>query len=109
MAAVCVQHSAMCADIMVGWQDGRQIAEQVRRKGSLEESLEGLGKSSAPEGSGHGTGCIGQWAQPRVPEFKEHLDNALRHRVSVLSDSMCSQELGLLVLVGPNIPNWDIL
>jgi len=40
----------------------------------------GFGKGSAPEGGGHGTGCPGQQSQPQVAEFKEHLDNALRHR-----------------------------
>ena len=39
----------------------------------------GSGNGSAPQGSGHGTACPGQWAQPRVPEIKEHLDSALRH------------------------------
>ena len=41
----------------------------------------GLGKESAAEGGGHGTGCPGQWHSPKLPEFSEHLDNALRHRV----------------------------
>lgn len=44
----------------------------------------GLGKGSAPEGDGHGTNCPGQWARSQVPEFKEFkecLDNNLRHRV----------------------------
>jgi len=38
-------------------------------------------RSKAPKGSGHGTGCPGQWAQPWVLEFKERLDSALRHWV----------------------------
>jgi len=41
----------------------------------------GLGTGAAPEGGGHGTGCPGLRVQPRVLEFKEHLDNALKHRV----------------------------
>ena len=61
----------------------------------------GLGTGPAPEGSGHGMGCPGQWARPQVPEFKEHLDNALRHRVWILGGPLQSQELGLMILVGP--------
>jgi len=41
----------------------------------------GSGTGAAPEGSGHGMGCPGLWAQPRGPEFKESLDTALRHKV----------------------------
>jgi len=36
------------------------------------ESSWGLGKGSSPESSGHGR---------KLPEFKEHLDTALRHWV----------------------------
>jgi len=34
-----------------------------------------LGKDSSTEGGGHG---------PKLPELKEHLHDALRHRVSIL-------------------------
>jgi len=40
-----------------------------------------LGTGVAPEGGEHGMGCPGQWAQPQVLEFKEHLGTASRHRV----------------------------
>jgi len=30
-----------------------------------------LGKGSAPEGSGHGTGCPGLWARPPVLDFRK--------------------------------------
>ena len=36
----------------------------------------GLGTGAAPEGGGHGTRCPGQWARPRVPEFRERLGSA---------------------------------
>ena len=39
----------------------------------------GLGTGCAPEGGGHGTGCPVLWSQSQVPEFREHLDSALRH------------------------------
>jgi len=39
----------------------------------------GLRKGSAPEGSGHGTGCPGQWAWPHC-QSSEHGDSALSHR-----------------------------
>ena len=44
----------------------------------------GLGTGAAPQGGGHGTGCPGLWAWPRVMEFKARLDSALRHRVQFL-------------------------
>ena len=53
-----------------------------------------------PEGAGHGTGCPGQWARPSAPEFKEHLDSALRHRVSISNGAVWSLELDSVILVG---------
>ena len=41
----------------------------------------GLGTGSAPEGGGHGTDSQGSGYGPKLPEFKEHLDKPLRHRV----------------------------
>ena len=35
----------------------------------------GLGKGSAPEYGGDGTGCPGQRSWPQVPDFNKHLDN----------------------------------
>lgn len=54
-----------------------------------------LGQGSAPEGRGHGTGCPGQWAWLRVPEFEERLDFALRHKIWILGGAMWSQGLDL--------------
>ena len=45
----------------------------------------------AAQGSGHG---------PKLPEFKEHLDSALRHRVWVLEGPVGTQELDSMILVG---------
>ena len=52
---------------------------------------------------------VGHWDRlPRavvmalsLPEFKKRLDNALRHRVWFLGDPVWSQELDLMILVGP--------
>ena len=64
-----------------------------------------LGTGSAPQGGGHGTGCPGQWAQPKCQSSRCILDNALRHRVLsdiwILSGPVWSQELGSMILVGP--------
>ena len=46
----------------------------------------------AAQGSGHG---------PELPEFKEHLDTSLRHRVWFLGGPVWSQELDSMILVGP--------
>jgi len=46
--------------------------------------LHGDGMEQAPEGSGHSA---------EQPEFKEHLDNALRHRV-ILGGTMWRQRAG---------------
>ena len=59
----------------------------------------GLGTGCAPEGDGHGTGCTGQWAQPRVLEFKENLDSTLRHGVWILSGGVWIWEVDLMGLV----------
>lgn len=40
-----------------------------------------VGKGSSPEGGGHRTGSAEQWAWPQAAEFKECLNNILRHRV----------------------------
>jgi len=61
------------------------------------------GTGSAPEGGGHGTGCPGQWAWPRVPEFREFtedLDSAFRHGVGILGGPVWSQELDSVILQG---------
>ena len=52
----------------------------------------GLGTGAAPEGSGHGTGCPGLWARPRVLEFTGHDDAALRHKVLMLGGPAHRQE-----------------
>ena len=46
----------------------------------------------APQGSEH---------DPRLLEFKEHLDNTLRHRISILGVPVWSQDLDLMILVDP--------
>lgn len=46
----------------------------------------------APQGSGHG---------PKLPEFKEHLDSALRPRIWMLSGVLWSQELDSVFFVSP--------
>ena len=38
---------------------------------------------------------------PKLPEFKEHLDSALRHRVWFLCGTVQSQELDSMICVGP--------
>jgi len=53
-----------------------------------------LGKGSAPEIGGHGTGCPEQLAQPHVLEFKEHW--------TILSDigfGLWNQGLNSMILV----------
>ena len=57
-------------------------------------------RGAAPQGGGHGTGCTGLWARPRVLEFRECLDAAPRHRVCFLGGPVCSQELDLMIPVG---------
>ena len=51
-----------------------------------------VGMEQAAQGSGH---------SPELLEFKECLDAALRHRVCCLGGPVWSQELDLMVLVGP--------
>ena len=46
----------------------------------------------AAQGSGNG---------PRLLEFKEHLDNTLRHRISISGGPVWSQDLDLMILVDP--------
>ena len=58
----------------------------------------GLRTGSAPEGGGHGIGCPGLWPWSQVPEFKEHLDTALRHRVWIWGGAVQSQELNSVIL-----------
>jgi len=60
-----------------------------------------LGKGSAPEGSGHGTGYPGQWSQPSPARFQGVFEYHLRHRVWILGGSVWSQEFNSVVLVGP--------
>jgi len=43
-----------------------------------------------PQGSAH---------SPKLPEFKEHLDNALRHKVWILGGPMWSWRLELMILL----------
>jgi len=43
----------------------------------------------------------GQTAQPLALYFKKHLDNALRKKVSILGGPVWSQELDIMILVGP--------
>jgi len=45
-----------------------------------------------PKGSGHGL---------ELMEFKERLDNGLRHRVWILAGAAWSHELDTMILVGP--------
>ena len=59
----------------------------------------GLGTGSAPEGSGHGTGCPGLWARPRVLELRKCLDNTIRQRVWMLGGAMWRQGLDSMILV----------
>jgi len=35
----------------------------------------GLGKGSAPEGGGHGTGCPGQWEWPQAAKVQGALEH----------------------------------
>jgi len=44
------------------------------------------------QGNGHSS---------ELPEFKEHLDSTLRHWVSTLGGPAWSQEMDLMVFVGP--------
>jgi len=52
----------------------------------------GWALEQTPQSSGH---------SPRLLEFKECLDNALRHRIWALGGSLWSQELGTEILLGP--------
>ena len=46
----------------------------------------------AAQSSGH---------SPEMPELRGHLDTALRHRVCISGGAGWSQQLGVMVLVGP--------
>jgi len=52
-----------------------------------------VGMEWDPQGSGHSL---------KLASFKEHLDNALSHRVWILDGPVRSRELDSLVLVGPS-------
>ena len=56
----------------------------------------GLGTGSAPEVGGHGMGCPEQRARPRVPEFRERLDSALRHR-TLFSKHTCFYRTQIII------------
>ena len=52
------------------------LCDSDRARGNGMELCEGrggwgLGTGCAPEGSGHGTGCTGQWAPPRAVVMQE--------------------------------------
>jgi len=51
-----------------------------------------LGKGSSPEGGRHGS---------KLTEFRECLDNALRHKVGILGGPVWSRGLASMILVGP--------
>lgn len=59
--------------LYAAWENGMELHQW--------RSVWGLGKDSASENEGHGTGFPGQWHSPRLPEFKEYLDTTFRHRV----------------------------
>ena len=59
-------------------------------KGSAPGGVRAL--EQAAQGSGH---------SPELPVFKEHLDNALRHRVWFLGGLVWKQGLDAMILVGP--------
>ena len=60
------------------------------REGGSHEGFQIL--EQAPQGSSHST---------KLPEFKEHLDSALRHRVCILGGPVWSEELESMIPVGP--------
>jgi len=43
---------------------------------------------------------------PKLPEFREHLDNALRHRVLILSSLVLARNSIIFVI---SLLTWDIL
>jgi len=55
-----------------------------------------------------GSGSPGSAQSTKLLKFKEHLDNATRHRVWVLSGPVWSQELNSVILTG-FVPTQDIL
>lgn len=61
------------------------------------------GNGSAPEGSGHGTACPGQWARPQAAGAQ----GAFGHRSQTLGldigwSCVWRRELGLMIRVGPS-------
>ena len=62
----------------------------------------GLGTASAPEGGWTPEQAAqGNGHSPRLLEFKEHLDSALRRGVWVWGDPVWSQVLNCMISVGP--------
>lgn len=91
--------------LMVRWQEGRQIDEQVRR-GGVGGVFGGVKERFCPRGQWEWNGLHRAVGTALIPELKQCLDNALRHRVSILSDPTCSQELGFDGPCGSRYPKW---
>jgi len=77
------------------------LCDSSRARGNGVELCQGrgsweLGKESAPEGGGHGTGCPGQRARPQAIRVQK----ASGHRVWILGDAVWSQEVDSVILVG---------
>jgi len=69
-------------EVEVSWfVQPREGEAEGKPHGSLWLPREGSGGAGTDHNSGH---------SPKLPEFKQHLDNALRHRVLILSDSTWS-------------------
>ena len=69
-------------EVEVSWfVQPREGEAEGKPHGSLWLPREGSGGAGTYHNSGH---------SPKLPEFKQHLDNALRHRVLILSDSTWS-------------------
>ena len=60
----------------------------------------GLRNGSSPEGTGHGTGCPGQWSWPQVPEIKQHLVSDLSDIGFGLRVVLCGAGSWTMILVG---------
>jgi len=74
--------------VFVGGHSGEiQVGDQEQ---VLDQRV--VGMEQAPWGSGHG---------PELPDFKEHLGDALRDRAWILCGLMLSQDLDSMALMGP--------
>jgi len=99
-AAALHREQRGCAELcsLWQWQGPREQHELCQGKVRW-----GWGKGSSPEGDQ----ALAQTPQgsshsPRLMQFKKHLDSTFRHWPSILGRHVWSQDLDLMVLVGPS-------